>query len=275
MARRSLFWPDPRVKPPFGAAEIDWGHPLARGLLGYWPFNETGGNAVDLVLGLPAIASGGASRASSGDDLGAVLTTAQYFVAAKPPAFQVAASSMVARVRSTSASVQMVANVNFNGSNVPYAFSPNLSGSYQGYSFYDGAWRNSGVTTDIRGDNLVHTLGGSYDGTTLRYYVDGVQDASAAYTGTQNLANTNTFDIGRYANDGVYFFGNIYHLALYGRALTAAEMHWSAQEPYALLRPIVRRRYFVPTAVATTAIFRRTLAGVGTRTGARQSHGWD
>src|SRR3990167_119944 len=40
---RSLLWPDPRVKPPFGAAEIDWGHPLARELVVCLLFNEQAG----------------------------------------------------------------------------------------------------------------------------------------------------------------------------------------------------------------------------------------
>jgi hypothetical protein len=28
------------IKPPYGAVEIDWAHPLAWGLTGYWLFNE-------------------------------------------------------------------------------------------------------------------------------------------------------------------------------------------------------------------------------------------
>lgn len=34
------------VKPPIGLAQIDWSHPLARGLVGCWLFNEGGGSRV-------------------------------------------------------------------------------------------------------------------------------------------------------------------------------------------------------------------------------------
>src|SRR3990167_7254427 len=43
MAPRSLLWPDPRVKPPFGAAEVDWGHRLAQKLVAGFFFTEGGG----------------------------------------------------------------------------------------------------------------------------------------------------------------------------------------------------------------------------------------
>src|SRR3990167_6114750 len=61
MPRRSLLWPDPRVKPPFGAAEIDWGHPLASGLVFYAPLNEGGGLPLDLVSRISATTKTGAT----------------------------------------------------------------------------------------------------------------------------------------------------------------------------------------------------------------------
>src|SRR5262245_14193662 len=69
MPRRSLLWPDPRVKPPYGAAEIDPGHPLARGLIGAWLCNEGAGELYDLTR---------RSRASTTDYGSLMWTTSPY-----------------------------------------------------------------------------------------------------------------------------------------------------------------------------------------------------
>src|SRR5678815_3514239 len=50
MCIRDSTWPDPRVKPPYGAAEIDWGHPLSRALIVHLLFNEGGGLPRDMGL---------------------------------------------------------------------------------------------------------------------------------------------------------------------------------------------------------------------------------
>lgn len=257
--KRSAIWPDPRVKPPQGAAEVNWSHPLAGGLLAFWPFNEGGGAAVDLCLGLPAIPAGGIAWRSSGAGLGGDFAASKYFAAAKPGIFQQAKSSMVTQARSESSNSQVIANVDFNGSNVPYHLSLDTGGTFPGYAFYDGNWRKSGMTTNVQNDKLDHFICGTYDGGTLSLYLDGVLDASAVYSGTQSLANTNTFDIGRYNAGAVPFVGVIYYLGLYSRALSASEAEWSKAEPFAMLQPIVRRRYFVPAAADNT--FRSRIAG--------------
>jgi len=48
MRRRTPRWADRRIKPVFGAAEINWDHPFTRGLAGYWLLNHNG-TQVDLV----------------------------------------------------------------------------------------------------------------------------------------------------------------------------------------------------------------------------------
>src|SRR3990167_2034237 len=70
---RSLLWSDPRVKPPFGAAEVDWGHPLARGLIAVYLFNEgtlTPTNLVQNGVGAGATSAGSPSVISSVGGLG-------------------------------------------------------------------------------------------------------------------------------------------------------------------------------------------------------------
>src|SRR4030095_1237346 len=80
MPARARRWPDPRVKPRYVAAEIDWSPPLAAGLVAYLLMNQTGGNSVmDLVRRVSwPFSDAGATKASwvastqgVGADLGA------------------------------------------------------------------------------------------------------------------------------------------------------------------------------------------------------------
>jgi Concanavalin A-like lectin/glucanases superfamily len=47
--KRSPLWCDPRVKPPFRAVRVNWGHPLAVGLQGCFLLNERAGLAYNLA----------------------------------------------------------------------------------------------------------------------------------------------------------------------------------------------------------------------------------
>jgi fibronectin type 3 domain-containing protein len=66
-------------------------------------------------------------------------------------------------------------------------------------------------------------VAGTYDGTTARIYVDGVQAASGTFTG--NLGNSNTWRIGAYGSPaGGFFDGKIDNVRIYDRALSAGEI---------------------------------------------------
>src|SRR3990167_4097943 len=57
MRRAGLTWDgDPRVKPPFGAAEVDWGHPLTASLITRGLLNESGGPVYGLGRVVPVLA---------------------------------------------------------------------------------------------------------------------------------------------------------------------------------------------------------------------------
>jgi len=70
----------------------------------------------------------------------------------------------------------------------------------------------------------------TYDGTTLRLYVDGVENTNAARAALVTPAATD-FEIGTYAQDtGINFTGRIDEVALYGTALSPARVqaHYNA-----------------------------------------------
>ena len=66
-------------------------------------------------------------------------------------------------------------------------------------------------------------LAGTYDGATLRLYVNGVQISSRAQTGAMTVS-TSPLQIGGDSVYGQYFQGTIDEIRVYNRALSAAEM---------------------------------------------------
>lgn len=76
------------------------------------------------------------------------------------------------------------------------------------------------------GDNQWHHVAGTWDGTTIRVYVDGVQDGALAHSGSLQSGQTNDAFIGRAetSNPG-YFAGRIDDARLYDRALSPQEIH--------------------------------------------------
>ncbi len=73
-------------------------------------------------------------------------------------------------------------------------------------------------------------LAATYDGATLRFYVNGVQTASRAQTG--NIATSaNPLQIGGDSIYGQYFAGMIDEVRIYNRALSAAEIQTDMNSP--------------------------------------------
>lgn len=115
-----------------------------------------------------------------------------------------------------------IVNKGFEGV-VPYSLS--VGGGIEGMAFFDAGWFQSSITTDIRGDNQWHYVAGTFDGTTLSYYIDAVLNASSsAASGLTLPSNTLTADIGAYQNDSAYITGSIAAVHIYNRAISGAEL---------------------------------------------------
>ena len=81
----------------------------------------------------------------------------------------------------------------------------------------------------------------TYDGSTLRLYVNGTQVASTAHTGTI-ATSTNPLQIGGDSIYGQYFAGLIDEVRVYNVALTAAQIQTDMTTPVAAVRTRPRRR---------------------------------
>jgi hypothetical protein len=120
-----------------------------------------------------------------------------------------------------------VVNKNYGSGTVPYSLCLGNSaqgGATNGMGFYRGPWRISNVGTNIMNSNTWYQVVGTFDGTTLNYYLNASLNASTSPGGGVLPKNNDVFDVGRYANDGAYFGGRIAIVRMYNRALNSTEI---------------------------------------------------
>ena len=91
------------------------------------------------------------------------------------------------------------------------------------------AYKYTGISNTIMSTGTVYHVAVTYDGSTLKLYVNGTLEKSTSVSGNIKPAQSNTvMAIGTnpYASSGTtpYFNGKIYSAAVYNRALTAAEV---------------------------------------------------
>lgn len=248
-----LIIPDPRWempellipgRKPVGAVEVDVTHSLSDDLfLLHLPQKAlvdvdlygkrkptVSGSSLSLGVSVGGVASTGATTAGN------------YIAYADSPDFDNPNITIFAVVRHTGSSYlsNTIACRNFTGGNVGFKLGGRTSagggGAHDGMSFYNGTWRYAGVPPDFTGDGLVHSITGTYDGNTLKYYQDGKLETSNSYAGTLP-ASTADIDIGSYQNDSTWWEGDIYCVMFFRRALNDAEIESLSANPYQFLVP--------------------------------------
>lgn len=110
------------------------------------------------------------------------------------------------------------------------------------------SWRASDGTTSTllaAADLLItdtvrwHLLAGSWDGATMRIFLDGRKSATtSAFAGPLNTSTSNLFSIGRLGTGAspIFYTGQIREFYLWDRALRQEEIQRLWVEPYAMLR---------------------------------------
>jgi hypothetical protein len=90
--------------------------------------------------------------------------------------------------------------------------------------FFDlgtGSYQNSTVAVNNGNWNFLVV---TYDNANVRFYRNGINIRTNAISTTSIPTMNATIDIGRSAQDGLYFSGNIAQASIYNRALSAAEI---------------------------------------------------
>jgi len=136
--------------------------------------------------------------------------------------------TICAWVKASAGSRGYIVSAQFGTGEMPYHLNVggNASSSVlDGFAFYTlSTWNNSGIVTDIRGDGNWHFVCGTFNGTSLVYYVDGVSNSSDTVSATVLPKNSEVPRIGSYFVDFEFFTGSISQVFIYNRALSSTEI---------------------------------------------------
>lgn len=103
-------------------------------------------------------------------------------------------------------------------------------------------------------DGNVHSVGAVYVSSAagFQFWTDGAMLRTEAWGSNNAFTNPGLIrSIGVDAGAGTgYYTGNLMALWLYNSALPATQMAWLAREPFAMLRPVVRRSFVTAQAAA-------------------------
>ncbi len=116
-----------------------------------------------------------------------------------------------------------------NAANISYLLYANTDTNNPGM-FVGGTWQQQVVGGSTLAANVWTHLAGTYDGATIRLYVNGVQVASRAQT-APIATNNDLLSIGGSSVWGEWFAGRLDELRIYNRALTAAEIQADSAAP--------------------------------------------
>ena len=250
---------------PFRALQIDWSHPLARGLTGCWLMNEATGEIVGDC----------GSRRNNG--------TFHYSSAAsvwKPGKYGSALEFGTERCIDCGTDkfgcdltneISVVALVNQNASQVntlfarsgyvrPCRLSAYSSGRFKWWVYTDGTdcTINSTSTHATDGSECVQVAGIWRPGDG-RLYVNGIQEADeSSSSGSLSFVNdSQPVGIGGTYEAGNYYYcwnGKIEYVFVYNRALSAKQVRWLYREPFAMFaRPISPASIHISAATISLA----------------------
>lgn len=250
-----------RVKPI--TPRLQWGHPLARGLITAFTFHEPagGGRSVSEIGPFTAQYALGSSSAWSNSPNGSAFYMADATLTQSYSKRYEALSrfTFVMGVYIVSATNGSMFSKNANDGINFQRFSDNII-----YFRLNGVGHSVNTAANDLAVGRWTQCACWYDGTTQKIYIDGIQKASGGggnesipADGAPLLINSSSAA----TEDAIfdYFYA-------YNRALTVDELRWIEHDPFSMFRSA---NLFVAQAPSTIK-FRRTLSHLGTRMGARQ-----
>lgn len=227
---------------PFRGAVLNRTHPLARGLIGCWLFNEGTG---DKVFDLSGNGSEGDMQNFSDSERWATASSQGF-----SPRFD-GSDNVVAlgnpSILNPTAEISIVAGIISDSDPDPTGSGARIisksngsSGDHWGLALtnfrkLDFRINNSySLTTDAVPANEFSVVGGTYDGANKRYYINKLVK-TAAQTGA--ISTGNNIRIGRHGTAVTRIYrGYILFVYVYGIALSSELMESFVANPYAVLR---------------------------------------
>ena len=207
---------------PYRGTRLNVSHPLARGLVGAWLFNEGTGNKVFDLSGngrdgifdatlTPTWAPGGVKFTNDGD----VLTFPSQSMVEFTVIIKLKAAyknTWVLPIGETSVDPNFIGRQN--------------TGTFR---IYDDAAITHDMTTDVYVENTIETWTVSYDTVNIKFYINGIYKGLVAANSMTLVVDSfgSTISLDTYSLNGI-----IYHSYLYNRALTASEVQQLYLNPY-------------------------------------------
>lgn len=267
-------------QPPVGA-QINYGHPLARGLFFYQLMNAGGGIARTLLpnnLAPTTLGTVPSPTWSHGSDGSSPNFNGNWsYVFTRQTIFEPTWVSCVTKLRrvgtlTTSASPFCKAFHNaqsapFTAYNLSYNNGTssqdtlNAQVANQGGTLFKGANINAGTGATLVPHTVGFSVGPNGSNGQIKTYLNGIIKDTTAVSGmtscgydTTSTGNLIVSGINGSSTQAVWS-GDIYYIALYNRVLTDAEMEWLNAEPYALLATPKSRKFFFGKAGIVTTKF--------------------
>lgn len=258
MARKHhVLWPDRLIHPPYGSVEIDWAHPLARGLVAWFAPHA------DLVSGLRLTPGGGAGLVGFGGrpEVAVRAETANARFAAvasdrlklQPPLTFACRVRVLSEPDDYASFVGVAVNNTGSAPYVAYNLAKFQSGDILGLNYNNGGSTYlSAYTNEVDFDTLSYPWVAHLVATipynaapTLR--VNGVAVTLASAPTTTALAYTATAEVfvgETWASTGRNSHAEVTDFQIWNRALAADEAAALYREPYALLRAVAPVAFF-------------------------------
>lgn len=228
----ALFYPN---RKPVGNVKIDWGHPLSKGLVGLWLFNnrtfnlvtegfelsDTNVNYVETLDGKAGVFGPGASRSFKLKDAAARYASDKFTYFSR---FKWYAQSSAGRLVSNTNSSNIGSTLQVGG------------GAYAATCYINtGSWTGTFGNTVPAG--VVTSIASTYDRKNVKVYNNGIVTGSSSLTGTPAHSLLVT-ELGARVNDTTENFdGEIYYTSIYDKALSEVEVSSLTSNPYQLLIP--------------------------------------
>jgi hypothetical protein len=203
------------------------------GLVAAYGFNEPSGNALDSSGNSNTGTVSGATRSASGRYGGALSfdgTNDRVNVTDSASLDLTTGMTLEAWVRPTALSIWRTVILKEQPGSLVYALYANTDINRPSIeASMPGAYNIQTGTSQLPLNTWTH-LAATYDGATLRLYVNGVQVGSRGVTGNV-LVSTGALRIGGNAVWGEYFSGLIDEVRIYNRALTQTEIQNDMNTP--------------------------------------------
>jgi len=252
---------------PTRALQIDWSHPLSRGLTGCWLMNEATGEIVA--------------------DCGPRRNNGSFHYSTVPPVWKTGKHGSALQFDSERCiycgngkfgwditnEISVIASVNQSASQTntlfarsgfarPCKLTAYTSGRFKWWVYTDGTncTINSTSTYPIDGSEFVH-IAGTWRPGNGRLYVNGVQEANeSSSSGSLSFVNdSQPVGIGGTYEAGNYYYcfsGMIEYVFVYNRALSAEEIRWLYRQPFGI--------FAIPTSPALIAVISAPVSFAGT-----------